>query len=80
MQGDQVLVDLDPPKAELGAVYPGRVVNVTKFASMLAEATENASPPPPRAVAAAARFARDPAEYRTRHIQLTLIEGGEASR
>jgi hypothetical protein len=58
------------------------VVNVTKIASMLEKATENASPPPPpRAVAAAAaRFARDPAEYRPRHIQLTLIEGGEASR
>jgi hypothetical protein len=56
------------------------VVNVTKIASMLEKATENASPPPPRAVASAARFARDPAEYRSRHIQLTLIEGGEASR
>jgi uncharacterized protein (DUF58 family) len=55
------------------------VVNVTKIASMLEKATENASPPPPRAVAAAARFARDPAEYRPRNIQLTLIDGGEAS-
>jgi hypothetical protein len=54
------------------------VVNVTKIASMLERATENAAPPPRPAVAAAARFARDPAEYRTRHIQLTLIEGGEA--
>ena len=35
-------------------------------------------PPPRPAVAAAARFARDPAEYRTRHVQLTLIDGGEA--
>ena len=56
------------------------VVNVTKIASMLEKATENAAPPPRPAVAAAARFARDPAEYRTRHIQLTLIEGGQASR
>ena len=55
------------------------VVNVTKIASMLEKATENASPPPRPAVAAAARFARDPAEYRPRHIQLTLIDGGEAS-
>ena len=49
------------------------VVNVTKIASMLEKATENASQPPPRAVAAAARFARDPAEYRA--TQLTLIPG-----
>ena len=55
------------------------VVNVTKIASMLEKATENASPPPRPAVAAAARFARDPAEYRPRDIQLTLIDGGEAS-
>jgi hypothetical protein len=48
-------------------------------ACMLEKATENASQPPPRAVAAAARFARDPAEYRPRNIQLTLIDGGEAS-
>jgi polyribonucleotide nucleotidyltransferase len=26
---------LDPPKAELGAVYPGRVVNVTKFGAFV---------------------------------------------
>jgi hypothetical protein len=55
------------------------VVNVTKIASMLEKANENASQPPPRAVAAAARFARDPAEYRPQNIQLTLIDGGEAS-
>jgi hypothetical protein len=55
------------------------VVNVTKIASMLEKATENTAPPPRPAVAAAARFARDPAEYRTRHVQLTLIDGGEGS-
>ena len=55
------------------------VVNVTKIASMLEKATENAAPPPRPAAAAAARFARDPAEYRTRHIQLTLIDGGQGS-
>jgi len=38
------------------------VVNVTKIASMLDKATENAAPPPRPAAAAAARFARDPAE------------------
>jgi transposase len=56
------------------------VVNVTKIASMLEKATENAAPPPRPAAAAAARFARDPAEYRTSHIQLTLLDGGEAGR
>ena len=51
------------------------VVNVTKIASMLEKATENTPPPPRPAVAATARFARDPAEYRA--TQLTLIPGGE---
>jgi hypothetical protein len=54
------------------------VVNVTKIASMLEKATENAAPTLRPAVDAA-RFARDPAEYRPRDIQLTLIDGGEAS-
>jgi hypothetical protein len=54
------------------------VVSVTKIASMLERATENAPPPPRPATAAAARFARDPAEYRP--VQLTLIPGGEAGR
>jgi transposase len=49
------------------------VVNVTKIASMLEKATENTPPPARPAVAAAARFARDPAEYRG--TQLTLITG-----
>ena len=47
---------------------------------MLDKATENAAPPPRPAVAAAARFARDPAEYAPRGTQLTLIEGGEVTR
>src|SRR5215472_11330045 len=51
------------------------VVNVTKIASMLEKATENTPPPPRPAVAAAARFARDPAEYRA--TQLPLIPGGQ---
>ena len=51
------------------------VVNVTKIASMLEKATENTPPPsPPAVVAAGARFARDPAEYRPA-TQLTLISG-----
>jgi transposase len=54
------------------------VINVTKIASMLEKATENTPPPPRPAVAATARFARDPAEYRA--TQLTLIPGGEAGR
>jgi transposase len=53
------------------------VVNVTKIASMLEKATENAPPPPQPAVAGAARFARDPAEYAPRATQLTLIPGGK---
>jgi len=51
------------------------VVNVTKIASMLERATENAPPPPRPPVAAAARFARDPAEYRA--TQLTLLPGAK---
>jgi transposase len=56
------------------------VVNVTKIASMLEKATENAPAPPQRLAApSAARFARDPAEYRTAGVQLALIDG-EAGR
>jgi hypothetical protein len=55
------------------------VVNVTKIASRPEKATENAPAPARPAMAAAARFARDPAEYRPRNIQLMLIDGGEAS-
>ena len=51
------------------------VVNVTKIASMLEKATENAPPPARPPAAATARFARDPAEYRA--TQLTLIPGGK---
>jgi hypothetical protein len=70
----------DPVETACARALELDVVNVTKIASMLERATENAAPPLPRpAVAAAARFARDPAEYRTRHIQLALIDA-EASR
>jgi transposase len=51
------------------------VVNVTKIASMLEKATENAPVPPRPAMATTARFARDPAEYRP--VQLTLLPGGK---
>jgi transposase len=55
------------------------VVNVTKIASMLEKATEGTPPPPrPATSAAGARFARDPAEYRTAGRQLQLIPGGKA--
>jgi hypothetical protein len=55
------------------------VVNVTKIASMLEKATENTPATPPLPAAAGARFARDPAEYRTTGRQLTLIPGGKAA-
>jgi Mu transposase-like protein len=42
------------------------VVNVTKIARMLENAAENTPALPARPAAAAARFARDPAEYRRR--------------
>jgi transposase len=55
------------------------VVNVTKIASMLEKATESTPPPPrPATAAARARFARDPAEYRTTGAKLTLLDGGKA--
>jgi transposase len=69
----------DPVETACARALDLDVVNVTKIASMLERATENSSPPPRPAVAAAARFARDPAEYRPRNIQLALIDGGEAS-
>ena len=46
---------------------------------MLERATENTPPPPRPAVAGAARFARDPAEYRPAGTQLALIDGGKES-
>src|SRR5262249_20779698 len=49
----------------------------TKTASTLDRATETPPPPPRPPVAATARFARDPAEYRA--TQLTLLPGGKES-
>jgi transposase len=50
------------------------VISVTKIASMLERAAENAPDPAPRpAVAGTARFARDPAEYATGRAQLRLV-------
>jgi transposase len=55
------------------------VVSVTKIASMLERATENAPTPPPRAIQATApaRFARDPAEFRrVKPYWMKVIDGG----
>jgi transposase len=60
------------------------VVSVTKIAAMLEQATENTPVPPPRAASglAAARFARDPRDYRPtprstpRSDWLHVIDGG----
>ena len=56
------------------------VVSVTKIAAMLEQATENTPVPPPRAASglAAARFARDPRDYRPtpRPDWLYVIDGG----
>jgi hypothetical protein len=50
------------------------VISVTKIASMLERAAENAPVPAPRpAAAGTARFARDPAEYATGRAQLRLV-------
>lgn len=58
------------------------VISVAKIASMLEQATENATLPEPRAARApSARFARDAAEYRsTPPRQLTLLDGGKEVR
>lgn len=54
------------------------VVSVTKIASMLEKATENTPALQPKAAAAAsARFARDPAEFNPRPVQLALVDGDE---
>ena len=51
------------------------VVNVTKIASILERATENAAIPQPRAAAGSARFARDPGEYAAGGGRLRLVGG-----
>lgn len=61
------------------------VVSVTKIASMLEHATENAPTPAPRAIQATApaRFARDPAEFRrakpVKPYWMKVIDGGHAT-
>jgi hypothetical protein len=54
------------------------VINVTKIARMLEKATENTPvlSPARTAVAASARFARDPAEFNPRPVQPTLADAG----
>ncbi len=65
------------------------VVSVTKIAAMLEQAIENSPMPPPRAASglAAARFARDPGDYRpssrstgSRPDWLHVIDGGTAEQ
>lgn len=57
------------------------VIDVTKIASMLEQATENTPPPPPRPVAIGpARFARDPAEFTAQRPPLTLLTSGQGAR
>jgi transposase len=53
------------------------VVNVTKIARMLHSATENTPPSQPQVTVVAvgtARFARDPAEFNPRPVQLSLVD------
>jgi hypothetical protein len=50
------------------------VVSVTKIASMLERATENATPPLPRAVGqSSTRFTRDPSEFTFTPTVLTVV-------
>jgi transposase len=64
------------------------VVSVTKIAAMLEQATENTPVPPPRAASGlpAARFARDPRDYRPtprstpRPDWLHVIDGGSTDK
>jgi hypothetical protein len=57
------------------------VINVTKIASMLEQASENTPAPlPPPVASGAARFARDPAEFTPHRPALTLINGGKGAR
>jgi hypothetical protein len=67
-----------PVEAACARALEVDVVSVTKVASMLEKATENAPLPPAPATAVAARFARDPAEYRP--VQLTLTDTKAAAR
>lgn len=74
----------DPVQAACGRSLELDVVSVTKIAAMLEQASENSPAPPPRAATglAAARFARDPRDYRptprpaARPDWLQVIDGG----
>jgi hypothetical protein len=68
-----------PVNTACGRALALDVINVTKIASMLEQASENTPTPlPPRtATLGAARFARDPAEFTPHRPTLTLIPGGE---
>ena len=72
-----------PVQAACGRSLELDVVSVTKIAAMLEQASENSPVPPPRAASglAAARFARDPRDYRPtprpdRPDWLHVIDGG----
>jgi len=61
------------------------VVNVTKIARMLEQATETtpaSQPTAPAVSAGTARFARDPAEFNPQPVQLSLVDptGKEVDR
>jgi transposase len=68
-----------PVNTACGRALALDVINVTKIASMLEQASENTPTPlPPQpATIGAARFARDPAEFTPHRPTLTLIPGGE---
>jgi transposase len=56
------------------------VLNVTKIASMLEQASENTPPPPTPLPPTTARFARDPAEFTPTRPALTLITSEQGVR
>jgi transposase len=70
----------DPVNTACGRALLVDVVSVTKIASMLEKAAENAPVPAPRpATVAAARFARDPGEYATSRAHLCMVHGAVAA-
>jgi hypothetical protein len=69
-----------PVNTACGKALEIDVISVTKIASMLEKAAENTPIPPPRpATVAAARFARDPAEYSTGRAHLRLVPSDTAA-
>jgi transposase len=69
----------EPVNTACGRALELDVISVTKIASMLEKAAENTPTPlSPPVAAGGARFARDPAEFNPRPVQLTLV-GGDAT-